>query len=323
MKPKLLSSYPAPEECFAPFRNELDITVPDHPLAHDEVVGMIKDYDAFFAVDFPSDRAVIDAGIKLRAVANRGAGYDSVDTARCTERGIAVINTPNSVTEATAEQTCALIISAMRGTARYDRDLRKGIWPSNSYPKTNTPICGSTLGILGLGRIGKAVAEKMQGMGMKILYNNRHRLPSETEKELDVRYVTFEEMLDSADCIAINMPYTPENYHKFNAETIARMKPSAYLVNAARGPIVDEPALCEALKNNVIKGAGLDVYENEPHPFEGLLSLDNVVLAPHAGTSLYECRVEMTQEAIAGIAAYFRGETPYNLVNPEILGSRE
>ena len=315
MKPRLLSSYPAPEECFAPFRDELDITVPDHPLSHEEVVALIPDYDAFFGVDFRQDRAVIDAGKKLKVVANRGVGYDSVDVARCTELGIAVINTPNSVTDATAEQTCALIVDVMRGTARYDRWLRRGEWPKDSYPKTNTPISGSTLGILGLGRIGKAVARKMQGMGMKILYYNRHQMTPEAETELSVTYASFEEILANADCIAINMPYTPENHHLFNAETISKMKPTAYLVNAARGPIVDEIALYEALKNNVIKGAGLDVFENEPYPYEGLLTLENVTMTPHAGTSLYECRVAMTQEAIAGIAAYLRGEQPYNKVN--------
>ncbi len=319
MKSRILSSYPAPEECFAPFRGELDITAPDHPLTHDEVVDLIPDYEGFFAVDFPTDRAVIEAGKKLRVVANRGVGYDSIDTARCTELGIAVINTPNSVTESTAEQTCALIISAMRGTVHYDRDLRRGIWPADSYPKTNTPIFGSTLGILGFGRIGKAVSRRMQGMGMHVIYHNRRRLDQETEKALGVRYVTFEEMLAEADCIALNLPYTPESYHLFNEETIAKMKKTAYLINAARGPLVDEIALYKALKNGVIKGAGLDVFEHEPHPYEGLFELNNVVLTPHAGTSLYECRVLMTQEALHGIAAYLRGEHPYNLVNSEIL----
>lgn len=318
---RILSDYPAPEECFAPFREEFDIIVADHYLSHDEVARAVGEYDALYNIVTKIDKEVIDAAAagKCRVIANNGVGYDNVDVAYATEKGIFILNTPTQVTEATAENAATLIFAVMRDTARFDREVRDHIWDSPFFPTRATQVEGSTLGVMGLGRIGKRVAAKAQGMGMNVIYYDAFRLPEETEKELGVTYKSFDEVLAEADCVTLHMPYIPENHHLFNAETFKKMKSTAYLVNCARGPIVDEHALVEALKEGTIKAAALDVFENEPHPLEELLSLNNVTLSPHASSGTWKTRIAMAQEALAGIAEFLRGNTPSNVVNKELI----
>ena len=322
MKKTILSSFPAPEECFAPFRGELEITVPEKPLTHDDLVKMVGDYDGLYEIFIKIDREIIDAAAagKCRVITNNGVGYDNVDVAYATEKGIAIINTPKEVTEATAEHAAALIFATMRNLAGYDREIRKHIWNAPFFPTKPVQVEGSTLGILGLGRIGKRVAAKAKGMGMNVIYYDAFRASAEIEQELGVTYRSFDEVIAEADCVTLHMPYTPENHHLINADVLKKMKKEAFLVNCARGPVVDEAALAEALRAGEIKGAGLDVFENEPHPSEALLALDNVTLTPHAASGTWKTRCNMTREGLAGMAALLRGEVPYNVVNKEVLG---
>ncbi len=322
MKQKILVSKKVPEECLAPYEAEFEFTMPgdyDTAFSLEHIIEMIPEYDGYFEIDVNAPKELFDAAKKIKAIANFGVGYDRIDWKYATKLGIPVLNTPTQVTESTAELALALIISTMRGVPRYDKELRQGIWLSPLFSDRNTMVWGSTLGIVGFGRIGKSVCRKAQGLGMKVIYYDKFRSSEEMEKEYQVEYKPFDELLAISDCVSLHAPYFPENHHMFNAEVFKKMKPSAYFVNAARGKLVDEPALCEALKSGVIKGAGLDVYENEPVVFEGLLSLDNVVLTPHIASLTMRSRIAMCNEALEGLIAVIKGEIPHNVINPEVL----
>lgn len=319
---KVLSSFPVPEEALAPYRDEIEFVLPEKRLNTEEVLPLLKDgYDGFSDLAIRIDRKFLDAAAEagVRVIANNMAGVDNVDVACATEKGIAVVNAPSAVTEATAEHACALIVAAMRNLACYDREIRRGVWNAPVFTTRATQVEGSTLGIVGLGRIGKRVAAKMQGMGMKVIYYDLYRLSEELERQLNVTYVPFDELLATADCVTVQMPYTKDNRHMFNAETFKKMKKDAYFVNVARGAIVDEEALAEALKNGVIKGAGLDVFEHEPHPIPALLELENVTLTPHCASGTYRSRIGIARQALDGLLAVLKGEKPFNLVNKEVL----
>ena len=207
----------------------------------------------------------------------------------------------------------------MRGIARYDREVRRGEWNSPNFADIDCEVYGRTLGIMGFGRIGKMVCRKAQGLGMRVIYYDKFRASQEVEKEYDVTYMEFDEVVKNSDCITLHMPYIPENHHIINQEVFQKMKDSAYLVNAARGAVVDEKALAEALASKVIKGAGLDVYEDEPNVSPELLKLDNVTLTPHIASCTLKARMGMCEEALKGITDVLNGEKPYNVVNPEVL----
>ena len=316
---KILFSAPIPVEAVKEYKKDFELTVPEKSLTYDEAVKIIADYDAYMTLANKGDKNLLDKAVKLKVIANFGVGYDNIDWKYATEKGIAVVNTPRQVSDATAEHTVALIVDTMRGVARFDREVRKGIWDAPLFPDRNTAISGSVLGIVGFGRIGKLVCKKAQGLGMSVIYYDMFRAKPEVEKEFGVVYKELDDVVKESDCITLHVPYVPENHHLFNAERIAKMKKTAYLVNCSRGPIVDEHALADALKNNVIKGAGLDVFESEPHPIPELLTLENVVLTPHAASGTMKARIGMLKEAVSGMAAVLNGEVPYNVVNPEVL----
>ena len=321
MKKKILCSFPLPEEGVAPYREEFDICVPEKPLTYDELIKMVGEYDGLYEIVIKIDKPFLDACAagKCRVIGNNGVGYDNVDVAYAAEKGIAIINTPKQVTEATAEHAATLIFATMRNIARFDKEIRRHVWDSPYFPTKPVQVEGSTLGVVGFGRIGKRVAKKAQGMGMNVIYYDAFRAPEEVEKEFGVTFKSFEEVIETADCITIHVPYTPENHHLFNAEIFKKMKKEAFLVNCARGPVVDEAALVEALKSGEIKGAGLDVYEKEPHPLEELLALDNVTLTPHCASGTWKTRINMLKEGMEGVTGVLRGEVPYNVVNKEIF----
>ena len=316
---KILFSAPIPVEAVEEYKKDFELTVPEKKLTYEEVMKIIADYDAYMTLAAKGDKNLLDAAKNLKAIANFGVGYDNIDWKYATEKGIAVVNTPTQVTDATAEHTVALIVDTMRGIARFDREVRKGIWDAPLFPDRNQAISGSVLGVVGFGRIGKLVTKKAQGLGMTVIYYDMFRAKPEVEKEFDVVYKELDDVVKEADCITLHVPYVPENHHLFNAERISKMKKTAYLVNCSRGPVVDEHALAEALKNNVIKGAGLDVFEDEPHPIPELLTLENVVLTPHAASGTMKARVGMLKEAVSGMAGVLKGEIPYNVVNPQVL----
>lgn len=319
---KILISEWVPKECLEPYKNQYEFMLPTKEkgaFSYEEVYEMIEEYDAYFILDNDGDRKIIDKAKNLKAIANFGVGYNNIDWEYATQVGLPVVNTPTTVTEATAEHAVALIVSSMRGIARYDREVRQGIWKSPNFSDIDCEIYGRTLGIMGFGRIGKMVCRKAQGLGMNVIYYDKFRAPADLEKEYDVIYKSFDEVVADSDCITLHMPYIPENHHIINTDVFKRMKKGAYLVNAARGPVVDEKALAEALRGGEIKGAGLDVFEDEPNVLPELLALDNVTLTPHIASCTLKARMGMCAEALSGITSVLEEKVPYNVINPEVL----
>ena len=323
MKKKILITRTVPDECIAELRDEFEIVQPPASKGvfdHGELLELIHDFDALFTVVTPCNRDILEKGTKLKVVGNSGIGYETIDSKFATERGIAIVNTPTIVPDATAEITLALMLSLMRGVVSGDKEVRQtGKCVVGIYECEHTMAFGKTVGILGFGAIGRVFAKKALGCGMKIIYNDIKRASPEVEAEYQATYMSFDDVLKTADVVSLQIPILPETVHLINREKIALMKKDAYLINTARGKIIDEAALAQALKDNVIKGAALDVYEFEPDVTEALLSLDNVVLAPHLGTMTYEVRVFMAKEALGGIADVLRGKRPFNVVNPQVL----
>lgn len=258
------------------------------------------------------DAALIaKAGPQLKLIANFGVGVDHIDLHAARERKILVTNTPGVLTEDTADMTMALILSVPRRLGEGEKLIRAGQWdgwkPSGMLGHR---VNGKTLGIVGMGRIGRAVARRAQGFGIRTIYHNRHRLPEGVEAELGARYVDLDALFTQSDIVSINCPHTPETHHLVNALRLSQMHPDAYLVNTSRGEVVDESALIEALEAGRIAGAGLDVYVNEPHVDPRLLQLANTVLLPHMGSATYEGRAAMGEKVIANIRAWVDGHRP-------------
>ncbi len=261
------------------------------------------------------DAPFLEARPEVRLVANFAVGVDNIDLAACRARGVRVSNTPGVLTEATAEMTMALLLAVMRRVAEGDRLVRTGDWQGVSPQfMLGSGLAGKTLGIYGLGRIGLAVARRAQAFGMSIIYHNRTPRP-EAEAELQARYVSFDQLLAQADVISINAPLSEQTRHAFDHQALSRMRPDAYLINTGRGPIVKESDLARALKEGLIAGAGLDVYENEPQVHRDLLGLENVVLAPHLGSATLETRSAMSLLVAENILAFVHGR---ELPNPVI-----
>jgi glyoxylate reductase len=261
------------------------------------------------------------AGPGLAVVANYAVGFDNLDLEACTARGVLATNTPDVVTEATADMTWALLLAAARRVAdgdRFLRDRRPWVWGPEFF--LGFEVHGKTLGVIGLGRIGRAVARRAAGFGMPILYTARHRLPAGEEAALGVAWRELDELLAEADFVTIHTGLSAATRHLIGAGELARMKPTAVLVNTARGPIVDESALAAALAAGELGAAGLDVFEHEPEVHPGLLELDNATVVPHLGTSTLETRVAMGMTAAANLLAALEGRRPPNLLNPEALG---
>jgi glyoxylate reductase len=269
------------------------------------------------------DEELFAAAPLLRAVANYAVGYDNVDLAAATARGIPVGNTPGVLTEATADLTWALMLSAARRLPEAEDDARTGVWGWEPDFLLGQDVHGATLGIVGMGRIGCAIARRAAGFAMPVLYNNRTRLPEAQEREVNARHVPLDELLAQSDFVVISCALTPETRHLISERELGLMKRTAVLVNIARGPIVDQRALYRALVDNKIWAAGLDVFEQEPVPMdEPLLRLDNVVLPPHLGSASVATRIKMATLAAENCLAGVRGEVPPNVVNREALERR-
>ena len=259
--------------------------------------------------DKPVSRAMIESMPHLKLIANFGAGFNNIDLDACRKRGIRVTNTPQPVVEPTAELAFALMIDIARRVSEFDRALRNGTCqPMAVMNNLSHSLYGKTLGIIGLGRIGQALAKRAVASGMHILYHNRHRLPEDIEQRFDASYVDFQTLLQDSDFVSLNLPYTPEVHHLIGKPELGMMKRSAYLINTARGAHIDEQALVEALQNGIIAGAALDVYEHEPAISSSLLSLPNVVLSPHTGTGTMEGRIAMCENVTDNILAFCADE---------------
>ena len=256
----------------------------------------------------------------VRLVAGFGAGTEHIDVAAAHARGMLVSNTPGAVTEDTADIAFALILAACRRLVHGDSHLRAGRWQGVQIdePLAGMSVSGATLGIVGLGEIGRAVARRARAFGMKILYHNRSRKP-DAEKEFDAGFCPqLGQLLESSDVVSLHCPLTPSTHHLIDRAALSHMKPTAVLVNTARGPVVDESALIESLSSGEIFAAGLDVYEREPEVPAALVALENVVLAPHLGTATHNARDAMGMRVIENIETFLSTGTPTDLVNPSV-----
>jgi glyoxylate reductase len=267
-----------------------------------------------------SDR--IDAGLleqcpELKAVCNTAVGYNNIDVEACTRRGVMVTNTPGVLTDSVADYSMGLIIATCRRMTEGEAYLRTGEWKGSFLKQLlGQDVHGATLGIFGFGRIGQAIARRARGFDMKILYHSRNRASAAAEAESGAAYAGKEQLLRTADVVLLILPYGPDTHHFIGAAELAMMKPTAVLVNMARGGIVDDAALVEALKAKTIWAAGLDVYENEPRVNPGLLPLRNVVLSPHIASASEPTRKAMAMTAARNLVAALSGQAPPNLLNP-------
>jgi len=271
------------------------------------------------------DAVVFDVAPKLKIVAQMAVGFDNIDVREATKRGIYVTNTPEVLTETTADFAWALLMAVARRVVEADRYVRTGKWKVSWHPSMllGRDVHGTTMGIVGAGRIGSAVAKRAKGFNMKILYYDVVPRP-ELEKELSAKNVDLDTLFKESDFISIHVPLTNQTYHMINEEKLRLMKKTAYLINNSRGSVIDENALYRALKEEWIAGAGLDVYEREPTQLDNpLLKLDNVVLAPHISSSSHETRSRMAEMVAENLIAFFEGTIPPNLVNPEVLKIRK
>lgn len=259
--------------------------------------------------DFAVSSAMIASMPNLRLIANFGAGYNNIDLEACRTRNIRVTNTPQPVIEPTAELAFALMIDVARRVSEFDRAIRQGTGqPMAVMNNLSHSLYGKTLGIIGMGRIGQALARRALASGMRILYHNRHPLPDDIERKYDATYTDFQTLLQDSDFVSLNLPYTPEVHHLIGKPELGMMKRSAFLINTARGAHVDEEALIEALTSGIIAGAAMDVYEHEPSISSALLQLPNVVLSPHTGTGTWEGRIAMCENVSDNILAYANNE---------------
>ena len=253
----------------------------------------------------------------MRVISNIAVGYNNVDVPACTKRGIRVTNTPGVLDDTTADLTWALLMAAARRIAEADAYVRRGDWKIAFGVQyfLGQDVHHATLGIVGMGRIGQAVARRARGFDMRVIYNNRSRLPEADEARLGARYVERDELLAQSDFVVVMAPYSPATHHLLGAAEIAKMKPTAILVNSARGGVVDDDALVAALAEKRIAGAGLDVFEGEPKLHPGYASLPNVVLTPHIGSASRATRIVMCNTAAANMSAVLEGRDPPNPVN--------
>ncbi|HEX2052580.1 MAG TPA: D-glycerate dehydrogenase [Actinomycetota bacterium] len=286
----------------------------DRPLSGEQLASSVRSADGLLAsvTDRLTDEVLSSEPRRLRIVANFAVGYDNVDVEAARRRGIVVTNTPGVLTDSTADLAMTLLLSVARRTGEGERHIRTGSWTGwRPTHLLGTEVSGKTLGIVGLGRIGTAVARRAHlGFGMRILYHSRHAVRPEVAAELGARRRSLDELLAQSDFVSLHCPSTPETRHLLNARTLALMKPGAFLVNTARGDVVDEAALVRALGSGVPAGAGLDVYEREPEVTAELLAMENVVLLPHLGSATRETRVAMGMRAVANLDAFFGGDPP-------------
>ena len=311
-----------PEPAVAALRavGEVRIDERDERIPREDLLALVAGADAVLTLlhDRVDEELLEAAGPQLRCVANVAVGYDNVDVAAAARRGVVVTNTPGVLDDATADLTLALLLAAMRRVAEGDRLVRSGRpWTWGMHFMLGSDLRGKLLGIVGLGGIGRKVAERARAFGMRIAYHSRHPAPPEVEAALGAERMRLEQLLAGADVLSLHCPLTPETRHLIGPDELAAMKPGAVLVNAARGPVVDEAALARALAAGEIAAAALDVYEHEPRVEPGLLELENVVLSPHLGSATVETRTAMAELAARNAISVLRGQGPLTPVAPQ------
>lgn len=322
--PKLLATH----ALFPPARELLDVHFDVEYWEGSErptraaVLERIADKDALICLLTERvDEALLAAAPVLRIAANVAVGFDNIDVDACTRHGVVATNTPGVLDETTADFAWTLIMAVARRLTEGDRLVRSGEWHGwNLDQLCGGDVHGKTLGLIGFGRIGRAVARRAAGFEMRVLYADLDRAPAEIEEALGVRKVDREHLLAEADFISVHVPLLTETHHLIGTREMAMMKPTAYLINTSRGPVLDEAALVSALESGGIAGAALDVYEREPEVHPGLLGRDDVILAPHIASASLETRTRMAVMAAENCVALFTGRTPPNALNVQALG---
>jgi len=321
-KAKIFSTHPLFEEARKTLETGCEVeywSQPERP-SREEIMRRAKDKEGL--VTLLTDRIDEDflrAASKLRIVANVAVGYDNIDVSACTKRGVVATNTPGVLDETTADFAWTLLMAVARRLVEGDTYARSGSWKGwNLDQMCGADVWGKTLGIIGFGRIGRALARRAAGFKMRILYTATKQAPPEIEKEFGVEFCDLNTLLAEADFVSLHVPLNSETHGMLNAPKFFRMKPTAFVINTARGPVIDEAALVHALEAGKIAGAALDVFEQEPFIHPGL-KRSNVVMAPHMGSASVETRSKMAAMAAHNVAALFRGQRPPNMLNPEVL----
>lgn len=323
MKPSVLVTREIFDEVLAYLRTRCDVedNQGDTPLPSPELIERLSEKDgALVTVADRIDRSLLGFCPRLKAISTVAVGYDNIDVAACTARGIVVTHTPGVLTETTADHAWALLMAAARRVAHADRWVRSGQWSGWRFKVwLGLDVHGKTLGVIGMGRIGQAVAKRSRGFDMRVLYHNRNRLAPEIEAACNARLASKSELLRDSDFVVLTLPHTPQTHHLLGAPELALMKSTALIVNIGRGGVVDDVALVEALGEGRVAAAGLDVFEDEPTLESGFLSLPNVVLTPHIGSASHATRMKMATKAAENLVAALTGARPPNPVNPEVL----
>ena len=303
---------------------DVDANQADVPYTPDALAARLARGDGLMcALTDKIDAALIARAPQLKVVANIAVGYNNIDVPACTARGIKVTNTPGVLDDSTADLAFALMLSTARRITEVESYIRKGEWTGWKLKQwLGVDVHHATLGIIGMGRIGQAIAKRAAGFDMKVIYHNRKRVSPEIETRVNAAHMSMDELLAQSDFIILQMPYSPDTHHLIGAAQLAKMKPTAILINSTRGGVVDDAALIDALKNGTIRAAGLDVFENEPKLHPGFLELKNVVLVPHIGSSTEATRRAMAMTAAKNLVAALRGELPPNLVNSAVRAPR-
>jgi lactate dehydrogenase-like 2-hydroxyacid dehydrogenase len=321
-RPKILSTHGLFDEASAILNANCEVEYWTQPerIPREELLRRLKDKEGVVCLLTERiDDGLLRAAPKLRIASNVAVGFDNIDVAACTRRGVVATNTPGVLDETTADFAWTLMMAVARRIGEGEALARSGNWKGWDLDQlVGTDVWGKTLGIVGFGRIGRVMARRASGFQMKVLYSDAIRAPENVERELGVEYRGFGALLAESDFVSVHVPLLPETRGLFNAPKFAHMKPTAFLINTARGPVVDEAALVHALETGKIAGAALDVFENEPFIHPGL-KRSNVVLAPHIASASRETRTKMACIAAQNVVALFTGQRPPNMLNPEVL----
>lgn len=323
MKPKIFLTRQLPPEPMQSLAERCDLTWnrEDRVLTRSEIAIASREVDGLLCLITDSiDADFLSGCSNLKVVSNYAVGFNNIDVDAATTRGIVVTNTPGVLTESTADMAFALLMATARRIVEGDQFVRQGKWEGwGPLQFLGQDVAGSTLGLIGFGRIGKAMARRAQGFSMPVLYWNRTRLSPSEERELDVAYAEMDEVLEKSDFLSLHVALTDQTRHLIGRAEIEKMKTTASIINTARGPVIDESALVETIRSGRIAGAGLDVYEQEPKLAGGLAELPSVVIAPHLGSATHATRTKMGMMAVDDCLAGCAGQRPINLVNPDVL----
>jgi len=324
-RPQVFVSRKIPDAGLDLLRKHCGVVVWPHERAPstEELIAECKGKDALVCLLTEKiDERVLSAAPTLKIVANVAVGFDNLDVAAGTKAGVIMTNTPGVLDETTADLAFALLMATARRLVEGDKLVRSGSWGGWGIMQLlGQDVHHANLGIVGFGRIGRGVAKRAQGFAMKVNYYDAQPVPPDVARELGAVYLPFEDLLRTSDFVSLHVPLLPQTHHLINAEALSLMKPTAVLINTSRGPVIDEAALVQALRDGVIAGAGLDVYEHEPQLAPGLADLPNVVVLPHIGSASHATRDKMAVIAAENVIAFFAGLPPPTALNPEVLQS--